>query len=104
MQNCRKLCWHSEDLLLAYQLTVFTKRPQRELASHPKFYLFNDYSNKKSRIFMHSIVVVNHLKDFDFHFEGVEVVTAKDYLSEDYYAELKHARIYNLCKSYKYQS
>ncbi len=53
---------------------------------------------------MHSIVVVNHLKDFDFHFEGVEVVTAKDYLSEDYYAELKHARIYNLCKSYKYQS
>jgi uncharacterized protein len=30
-----------EDLLLAYTLRVFTKRAQRELISHPKFYYFD---------------------------------------------------------------
>jgi predicted AAA+ superfamily ATPase len=30
-----------EDLLLAFRLPVFTKRAQRELAVHPKFYLFD---------------------------------------------------------------
>jgi predicted AAA+ superfamily ATPase len=30
-----------EDLLLAYQLPVFSKRAQRELVGHPKFYLFD---------------------------------------------------------------
>lgn len=30
-----------EDLLLAYKLPVFTKRAQRELSTHPKFYLFD---------------------------------------------------------------
>lgn len=30
-----------EDLLLGYRLEVFTKRAQRELAAHPKFYFFD---------------------------------------------------------------
>lgn len=30
-----------EDLLLAFQLNVFSRRAQRELVSHPKFYLFD---------------------------------------------------------------
>lgn len=30
-----------EELLLAYQLPVFSKRAQRELSAHPKFYLFD---------------------------------------------------------------
>lgn len=30
-----------EDLLLSFQLTVFTKRAKRELSSHPKLYLFD---------------------------------------------------------------
>lgn len=30
-----------EDLLLAYQLPVFTRKAKRELAQHPKFYLFD---------------------------------------------------------------
>jgi len=30
-----------EDLLLAYQLPVFSRRAQRQLISHPKFYLFD---------------------------------------------------------------
>ncbi len=30
-----------EDLLLSFKLQVFSKRPQRALSSHPKFYLFD---------------------------------------------------------------
>lgn len=30
-----------EDLLLAFQVPVFTRRAQRQTASHPKFYLFD---------------------------------------------------------------
>lgn len=30
-----------EELLLAYQIPIFTKRAQRELSAHPKFYLFD---------------------------------------------------------------
>jgi predicted AAA+ superfamily ATPase len=30
-----------EDLLLAYQLPVFTRKAKRELAQHPKFFLFD---------------------------------------------------------------
>lgn len=30
-----------EDLLLAYQLPIFSKRAKRELSAHPKFYLFD---------------------------------------------------------------
>jgi len=30
-----------DDLLLAYRIPVFTRRAQRELSSHPKFYLFD---------------------------------------------------------------
>jgi uncharacterized protein len=30
-----------EELLLAYRLPIFSKRAQRDLASHPKFYLFD---------------------------------------------------------------
>ncbi len=30
-----------EDLLIAYQLQVFTTRPKRELSAHPKFYYFD---------------------------------------------------------------
>jgi len=30
-----------EDLLLAFQIDVFTKRAKRELSNHPKFYLFD---------------------------------------------------------------
>ncbi len=30
-----------EELLLAYRLPVFTKRAQRELSAHPKFYFFD---------------------------------------------------------------
>lgn len=53
---------------------------------------------------MQSIVIVNNPKDFAFDLGGVEIVAAKSYLIEEKYAELRNVRIYNLCKSYRYQS
>ena len=53
---------------------------------------------------MKSIVVVNNPKDWDFNFDGIEVVSAKSYLTDSKYLELKSARVFNLCRSYKYQA
>jgi glutathione synthase/RimK-type ligase-like ATP-grasp enzyme len=53
---------------------------------------------------MRKIVVVNNPKDWDFNIEEVEVVAAQAYLTDPAYTEIKNARIFNLCRSYKYQS
>ena len=53
---------------------------------------------------MRKIVVVNSLKDWDYSIEEVEVITAKQYLTDPVFIEIKNARIFNLCRSYKYQS
>ncbi|MBK0402894.1 RimK family protein [Adhaeribacter sp. BT258] len=53
---------------------------------------------------MRKIVIVNNLKDWDFNIDEVEVVAAQAYLTEPIYTEIKNARIFNLCRSYKYQS
>ncbi len=52
---------------------------------------------------MHSIVVVNKPTDWNFQLPDVEVVSAKSYLTDSKYSEIRHARIYNLCQSYRYQ-
>ncbi len=52
---------------------------------------------------MHSIVVVNKPKDWNLHIPDVEVVSAKAYLTDCRYSEIRNARIYNLCQSYRYQ-
>lgn len=54
---------------------------------------------------MRKIVVVNYLEDWGFdHLEEVEVVAAKSYLTDPSFLEIKNARVFNLCRSYKYQS
>jgi glutathione synthase/RimK-type ligase-like ATP-grasp enzyme len=50
------------------------------------------------------IVVVNHLKDFPENIPGVETVTAKNYLTNPHYSTIAAARVFNLCRSYSYQS
>lgn len=52
---------------------------------------------------MHSIVVVNKPKDWNFQIPDVEVISAKSYLTDSQYSEISNARIYNLCQSYRYQ-
>jgi glutathione synthase/RimK-type ligase-like ATP-grasp enzyme len=53
---------------------------------------------------MKKIVVTNNPGDMDFYIEDVEVVAAKSYLTENKYSEIESARVFNLCRSYRYQS
>ncbi len=51
-----------------------------------------------------SLIVVTNPDRWPFQIPGVEVVAARAYLTDPRYTELRHARIYNLCRSYRYQS
>src|SRR5687768_12576303 len=54
---------------------------------------------------MRKIVVVNNLEDWGFNnIEEVEVVAAKTYLTDLSFMEIRNARVFNLCRSYAYQS
>jgi len=52
---------------------------------------------------MISIVVVNQLTDWNFNIPDLEVVTSRCYLSDSKYSELRNVRVYNLCRSHRYQ-
>ncbi|HMA66131.1 MAG TPA: RimK-like ATPgrasp N-terminal domain-containing protein, partial [Chitinispirillaceae bacterium] len=53
---------------------------------------------------MMNLIVVNNPKDWTFEIPGVECVSAKAYLTEDHYSRMRLARVFNLSKSYRYQS
>jgi glutathione synthase/RimK-type ligase-like ATP-grasp enzyme len=53
---------------------------------------------------MRNLFVVETMDDWNISLPGVEVVLAKDYLTEEKFFNLESIRTYNLCKSYKYQS
>lgn len=51
-----------------------------------------------------NLLILSNPAHWTFQIEGLEVVSAKAYLSDTKYAELKAARVFNLCRSYRYQS
>lgn len=53
---------------------------------------------------MRKIIVVNEPREFNLGVKGVEVVSSKDYLTDPRFAQLTHTRIFNLARSYAYQS
>ncbi len=53
---------------------------------------------------MQNLIVLNKKSDWEFDTTGVELVSAKTYLTDPHYAELRNVRVLNLCRSYKYQS
>ncbi|NLE00870.1 MAG: RimK family protein [Fibrobacter sp.] len=53
---------------------------------------------------MPNLIVVNNPKDWTFEIPGVELVSARSYLSDSSYSQMRQARVFNLCKSYRYQS
>lgn len=53
---------------------------------------------------MRKLLVVNHPEKWRFSADNLEIVSAQDYLTKPGYAELKKARVFNLCKDYSYQS
>ncbi|HSF15464.1 MAG TPA: RimK family protein [Vicinamibacteria bacterium] len=53
---------------------------------------------------MPTLVVVNNPKLWPFHIPGVEVVAARAYLTGPEFGEMKGVKLFNLCRSYRYQS
>jgi glutathione synthase/RimK-type ligase-like ATP-grasp enzyme len=51
-----------------------------------------------------SLVIVENTKRWPFHFEAVEVVSARAYLVEQRFAEMKRAAVYNMCRRIGYGS
>jgi hypothetical protein len=50
-----------------------------------------------------NLVVVNRPSNWRLDVPGVEVVAARDYLSDRSFAEGGSTRVFNLCRSYRYQ-
>lgn len=53
---------------------------------------------------MSGIVVVDQRTDWPVHIPGIEVVTAWDYLTDESMTRAKRSRVYNLCRSFSYQT
>lgn len=53
---------------------------------------------------MRHFIVVSNPKDWRLDIKGVEVVSAKSYLTKEVYSSIHNAKVYNLCRSYRYQS
>ena len=52
---------------------------------------------------MNILLVVEKLEDWPLKLSGVEVITAKSYLTDQSYTHLQKTRVFNLCRSYRYQ-
>lgn len=53
---------------------------------------------------MKHLIVVNNPQQYQIQIEDVEVVTAKQYLTDASLASLRNVKIINACRSYRYQS
>jgi glutathione synthase/RimK-type ligase-like ATP-grasp enzyme len=53
---------------------------------------------------MSRLFIVNNPKRWPLRIPGVEVVAARTYLADLRYSEMRGAKIFNLCRSYRYQS
>ncbi len=52
---------------------------------------------------MKILFVVSHLRDWPIRIPGVEVVSARTYLTDSAYCDQTDTKVFNLCKSYHYQ-
>ena len=53
---------------------------------------------------MTTLIVVERPENWPLEIPGAQVVTASAYLTDPRFAELKRAKVFNLCRSYAYQS
>lgn len=53
---------------------------------------------------MNKYLVVNKPENWNIPLENVEIVSAREYLTDPRFSKIKNARIFNLCKDYSYQS
>ena len=50
------------------------------------------------------LIIVNDPRELPLRFEGYELVSARAYLTDRRYADMKGVKVFNLCRSYRYQS
>src|SRR5262249_20796644 len=50
------------------------------------------------------LIIANDLKDWPFQVPGVEVVDARAYLTRHEYSDMRGVKLFNLCRSYRYQT
>jgi glutathione synthase/RimK-type ligase-like ATP-grasp enzyme len=50
------------------------------------------------------LLVLDQPKRWNWNIEGVEIVSAREYLTNPDWAERRHCKVYHLCRSYRYQS
>ena len=53
---------------------------------------------------MQILIVVNDPEDWTLSIPGVELVAARSYLTEPRYTQMRRVKLFNLCRSYRYQS
>ena len=53
---------------------------------------------------MHALLVVNSPKAWPFQIPDVEVIAARRYLTDSEFSERRGVQVFNLCRSYRYQS
>lgn len=53
---------------------------------------------------MKKIIVVNNPRNWPLNVDGVDIVSARDYLTTPAFTALRNVRVFNLCKDYSYQS
>lgn len=53
---------------------------------------------------METLVVVTQLKDWSLTLPDVRVITAHSYLMDEEFSNLKRAKVFNLCRHYRYQT
>jgi len=53
---------------------------------------------------MSILIVVNDPKDWPLNIPDVEIMAARNYLTDLRYSEMRGARVFNLCRSYRYQA
>jgi len=53
---------------------------------------------------MQTLVVVTQEKDWPLKLDGARLITARQYLSDPEFSSLRHAKVFNLCRHYRYQT
>lgn len=53
---------------------------------------------------MQILIVVNDPDDWTLRIPGIELVAARSYLAEPRYSQMRRVKVFNLCRSYRYQS
>lgn len=53
---------------------------------------------------MSTLVVVDNPRSWPLDLQGVEIISARSYLTDPYFHTLRRTTVFNLCKSYRYQA